>query len=152
MINPKNSLFWLLFLLSFVAGILFGLKKIALPQNPRVILNGKEIQVEIADSSEDISQGLSGRASLPSNTGMLFVFSKPGSYQFRMKDMNFDLDFVFINGQTIVELVENVPYPKEGEEPKIINAKSSFDKVLEINAGKIKETGLKLGDKIELSY
>ena len=63
--------------------------------------------------------------------------------------MNFPLDFVFINDQTVVDLMENVPYPKEGEEPIVIKAKSSFDKVLEVNAGKIKETGLKIGDSLQ---
>jgi hypothetical protein len=45
------------------------------------------IKVEIATSSEALEQGLSGRISLPTNQGMLFVFSEVGNRGFWMRNM-----------------------------------------------------------------
>lgn len=113
-------------------------------------INKQTIYLEIADTPEKISQGLSERISLDQQRGMLFVFKKPGNYTFWMEEMKFNLDFVFINNNQVVDIVENVSFPKPGENPLTINSKSLFDKVLEINRGKIREWGIKVGDKLEI--
>lgn len=140
-------------LLAILAGILWGTKFLA-PKSasPQIVINGQTILAEIADTPEKIVQGLSGREKLPENSGMLFVFKQTGEYTFWMKEMRFALDFLFINGDTVVDLAENIPPPAggPGQEPKIINAAQPFDKVLEINAGQIKKLNIKIGDKILL--
>src|SRR4030042_2564613 len=60
-------------------------------------INGQKIFVEIADTPEKRSQGLSGRDNLSQNQGMLFIFNQPAIPSFWMKDMNFPLDFIWIN-------------------------------------------------------
>lgn len=146
--TSKSSLFWLLFLLSFVAGVLFGLKKVLPLRADKVVINGQEILIEIADTQAKITQGLSGRTSLPSSTGMLFIFNQPGNYPFWMKEMKFSLDFLFLKDGIVVDLKGNVPPPKENETPLTINAKADFNRVLELNAGMIKTLNLHLNDKI----
>ena len=49
--------------------------------------------VEVKDSPLERSQGLSGRQSLPTDTGILFIFDKPEVQNFWMKEMQFPLDF-----------------------------------------------------------
>jgi uncharacterized membrane protein (UPF0127 family) len=104
----------------------------------------------VADSPEEITQGLSSRESLAKDRGMLFLFPQPGNYPFWMKEMKFNLDFVFIKDQTVVDLVENVPFPQPGESPQTVIAKEEFDKVLEVNQGKVEEIGIKVGSQVEM--
>ena len=66
--------------------------------------------------------------------------------------MKFNLDFVFINDQEVVDLKENIPFPQEGEEPQIIKAEAEFDKALEVNQGIIKEIDIEVGDEVIIPF
>lgn len=105
--------------------------------------------VEIADTPEKRNQGLSGREVLGDNQGMLFIFDKPGNYPFWMKKMKFGLDFVFINGDRVVDIIESVAYPAAGEEPSAVISRQDFDRVLEINQGLVKKLDLKPGAQVQ---
>lgn len=113
-------------------------------------INDQLIQVEVAKTDEEITKGLSGRGKLEENQGMLFVFNKAGNYPFWMKEMKFSLDAVFMNGQKVVDLAENIPFPKNNEQPQAFGAKVDFDKVLEVNSRTVKRLNIKIGDKIEI--
>ena len=80
---------------------------------------------------------------------MLFVYDHPSCYGFWMNKMFFPLDFVWVSGETVVDLTKNVPFPKNGKvescAPKI-----KCDRIIEINAGEIEICGVKVGDKIIL--
>ncbi|HVZ75737.1 MAG TPA: DUF192 domain-containing protein [Candidatus Paceibacterota bacterium] len=54
------------------------------------------VSVEIASTSAEQEQGLSGRTSLAEGSGMLFVFPDGSQPGFWMKGMNFSLDIIFI--------------------------------------------------------
>lgn len=116
------------------------------------ILNSDEtaavLRVEIADSTEERKRGLSGRNTLSQNKGMLFVFSEPDFYKFWMKDMNFGLDFIWINGDEIIEVTKNVK-SEDYQPPDVLVPKEKIDKVLEVNAGEAERLNIKTGDKIE---
>ena len=59
-------------------------------KNKNIVLVGNvEIEIEIADTPAERSQGLSGRRSLAENEGMLFVFDSSLIASFWMKDMRF---------------------------------------------------------------
>jgi len=139
----------ILFLLAF----LFFLKPQSVSKNlpSLMIINKHPIFIELARTEEERRQGLSGRESLVEDRGMLFIFSAPAVYTFWMNQMKFGLDFVFINGEEVVDLTENIPYPKDGEPPQSVIAKHRFDKVLEINAGMVKKWKIKIGDKVIFS-
>lgn len=132
--------------------VIFALSKKQSSQNGKTItINGHQFRVEIADTDEKRTRGLSGRDKLEQNEGMLFVFPSPGFYRFWMKDMKFPLDFIWIDNDKIVDLTENVSLPKSaGEILSTFSAKYPFDKVLEINDGKIKSYDIKVGDRILL--
>ncbi len=142
-------------------GFSLGLKFLSRTENLKQIkINNQAIFVEVANTSETKAQGLSDRKSLNSGRGMLFIFDRPGNYTFWMNRMKFNLDFVFISSEKnergefingkVVDLVENVPFPKQGEEPQVVVSKDIFDKVLEVNQGMIKKLNIKIGDKIFL--
>lgn len=105
--------------------------------------------IEIADDAAERSKGLSDRESLEENHGMLFLFGLPSARNFWMKNMNFPLDIIWINGDKIVGFAENVP-PNNSQTPAIYSSLEAVDKVLEINAGLVQKLGIKIGDKIEL--
>ena len=69
------------------------------------------VRVEIRDDTNGRNLGLSGRSSLAENEGMLFIFDTPAVYEFWMKDMNFPLDFIWINNGLVVDLSEHIPPP-----------------------------------------
>jgi hypothetical protein len=117
----------------------------------QVTIKGHMFNVEIAATKEKQEQGLSGKQFLAANSGMLFIFNAPDFYEFWMKGMLFPLDFVWINGNKIVDLTENVPRPINGGPVKIIKPKTKADKVLEINAGAINANGIKMGDDVEIA-
>lgn len=128
-------------------------------ENKIMEINGKSIVVEIADTLEKQAKGLSGRQSMPGDQGMLFIFSAPDHYSFWMKDMLFDLDFIWISGNTVAEIDKNVkPEDYEpastrrsslGGPPKVLIPKNKIDKVLEVNAGTAERLGIKEGDEVK---
>ncbi len=113
------------------------------------ISNKVTIRVELAKTAPQITRGLSNRQLLPSGQGMLFMMPAKSRWQFWMKDMKFSLDFIWIDGQTVVGLDQNVPYPTDDNTARVAPSQS-VDGVLEVNAGFITRYGIEIGDKIYL--
>ena len=116
-------------------------------------VNGTTLSVEISDSDAERNKGLSGRDSLPQNSGMLFVYDRVGGHTFWMKGMRFPLDFVWIRGDLVTEITENVPNPApNAPESSLIlySPKNNVDKILELNAGTVTSLNIKVGDKLTL--
>jgi uncharacterized membrane protein (UPF0127 family) len=105
------------------------------------------VDFEIADSNRERIKGLSDRVSLPENTGLLFVFENPAEQCIWMKDMRFPIDIIWLDeNKTIRKIEQNVS-------PDTFPATFCFENtnyVLELNAGKVESSGLKLGQ--ELSF
>lgn len=135
----------LLVVLIIVILVLRGPQKIGVQNNLRV--GGHQYSVEIADSIITQARGLSGRTSLSEGTGMLFVFKSADMRSFWMKDMQFPLDFVWINSGKVIGVTENVPFvPAYATQ----SPPSSADMVLELNAGTVARDSIKIGDSVEL--
>jgi len=112
-------------------------------------LAGQTLKIELAQTEAERRQGLSGRASLPEDSGMLFVFDAPTYPGFWMKDMNFPLDVIWLDenwqvvGITANVLPDSFPqafYPPQG---KLIKY------VLELNAGWADTHNLKLEERLQ---
>ena len=123
-----------------------------LPIIPQIKINDATYLLEIADTAQLQQQGLSDRASLPIDHGMLFVFPQKSRQAFWMKDMHFALDMIWIDEDTIVDITENVPAPlSPNDKLPIYQPKVAVDKVLEINAGEVKRNRIYVGQVIKLS-
>jgi len=112
-----------------------------------------KIQVELVNTGPSIEQGLSSRTELGAD-GMLFVFSQKHIPSFWMKEMRFDLDFVWLRGGQVVELTANVPAPPLGTPLSDLPTYSSTEPVewvLELPAGSIKQWQVELSDHFVLS-
>lgn len=110
------------------------------------------VQAELARTAEERAQGLSGRDSLPEDAGMLFVFPDDMQSAFWMKGMRFPLDFIWISRDLrVVAVTENVPPPAPGawddELPRYISSAPVLY-TLEVNAGAIRQSGVRVGDTV----
>ncbi|EKD90066.1 MAG: hypothetical protein ACD_32C00048G0002 [uncultured bacterium] len=115
-------------------------------------INGNKLKVEVADTQDKRSKGLGGREKLASGEGMLFVFPKQDRYPFWMKGLSFPLDFIWIRGGEIVDLLHNVQPPAPGQTDAslpIYQSIEEVDKVLEVTGGTVERLNIKVGDKVE---
>lgn len=112
------------------------------------------INIEVADDKNKRSKGLGGRASLDPNSGMLFIFEKEDIYKFWMKGVNFPLDFIWISGDRVADILPNVP-PASANTPDsslpIYAPVVKVDRVLEVNAGFAQAHGIKVGDRLKIA-
>lgn len=98
-------------------------------------INGKSLIVEVVDTPETRSKGLSGHKPLQNNEGMLFVFEKPGFYGFWMKDMTFAIDILWLDED--FKVVDAWLNASPGSYPKTYTPKNKAKYVLETNPGVI---------------
>lgn len=151
---------FVLLIIVIVAGLSVFTNKITnipfLPQPAKygeIMIKEARFKVEIADTKEKRSKGLANRASLSEDEGMLFIFQSEDRYPFWMKGVNFPLDFIWIKGSQVVDLLENIPPADPGQKDEslpIYAPKEAVDKVLEVKAGTISRLQIKVGDKITI--
>lgn len=109
-----------------------------------------EFKLLIARGETDKQLGLSKYDNLAVDNAMVFIFDKPDYYRFWMKDMKFSIDLIFIKGNKIVTIYENLPIPNPSNDSlQIYSPSQVIDKVLEINAGLSKKYNFKVGDAVE---
>lgn len=120
--------------------------------NATATIQGKSIQLLIAKTPQEQHTGLSDRNSLAQDTGMVFVFNHPDYYLFWMRHMKFPLDIIYLHGNKIVTLLQNVKNPAYSVvNPPILRPQAPADKVIEVNAGFAQKYNLKTGDTVALS-
>jgi uncharacterized membrane protein (UPF0127 family) len=105
------------------------------------------VQVEVANTPERLSRGLSGRASLAEGRGMIFPYARADRHGFWMYDMHFDIDMVWIRGGRIVDVTSRVPHDPPGELP-VYRPGVPADLILEVPAGTAERLGWKIGDPV----
>ena len=148
----KIQILTVIFFLAFLLLIFFINKKVSnnseIGEKTIQIKLGQEIfTAEIVEKQKDQEKGLSNRQNLCHECAMLFLFNSSARRNFWMKDMRFDVDIIWIQGDKIVGISPQISYEKG--EKEIVNSVVDIDKAIEINAGTVKRLGLKVGDKIK---
>src|SRR5680860_50032 len=111
-----------------------------------VEIRNNRIEVQVAATVEEQIKGLSGRESLPSDEGLLFVYESSGFQKFWMKDMNFPIDIIWIGeDKTVVDITEDL-HPETY--PRTFSPAQPAQYVLEVNAGYTQEQGIIAGDYV----
>ncbi|MCF4102325.1 DUF192 domain-containing protein [Gillisia sp. M10.2A] len=106
----------------------------------------KKIDIEIADNDYEQQTGLMYRESMLEEEGMLFIFNTSSPRSFYMKNTYIPLDIIYYSqDSTVVSFYKNTTPLDETSLPS--NAPAKF--VLELNAGKIAEWNIEVGDKID---
>lgn len=117
----------------------------------KVFINGTTVFAEVARSPEERERGLSGRTELGSENGMLFVFDDYAGHSFWMKQMKIPLDIIWIAGSRIVDIEENVPFPKPGTPENalpVYRPDVPANLVLEVEAGFAESNGIRIGSMV----
>lgn len=155
-VNIKYFVFLVKYIIVLVA-IIAGYVSIA-NYVPKNIIAAEKIQyIEIGDqkikvylslTEQEQEQGLSGRANLQENEGMIFVFKNPSQNFFWMKDMNFPIDMIWISESLRVVAVKKDARPESYPTAYGPNEKTKY--VLEVVSGFGDKYNIKEGDSIEL--
>ncbi len=114
-----------------------------------VTINKAELVVEIATTSQEKTQGLCCRDSLPQNHGMLFVYEKPGTHQFWMKDTRIPLDMYWIDASKKIIHIEHSVQPETY--PQTFGPEALSQYILETNAGFARAHNIRVGDMVEFT-
>lgn len=116
-------------------------------------LNQEVLKVEVVNTLESITQGLSGRSTIGAD-GMLFVFQNKEQQYFWMKDMQFNIDIVWIADTTVVDITRDVQKPEDNTPDnrlKIYPSQAEVNMVLELPAGDAHRYGITQGKTIQLA-
>lgn len=116
-----------------------------------VFLASQKIKVEVADTAEKQIRGLSERASIEDDEGMLFVYEYATRPSFWMKGMRFGIDIIWIKDNVVVDTSVHV-LPQPGVSDALLTRyqpSTEIDKVLEVKSGWIERNNVKIGDRIE---
>jgi len=118
----------------------------------KVRLGAQEYKVLVAKTLTQHYRGWSKHKNMGNAQGMLFLFNNRGQHTMVMRDMKFPLDIIWVDGQTIVDIAPGVTTEPGKTEEQLIPyfARGPSTIVLEMASGTIAESGLKIGDKIEI--
>lgn len=135
-------------LIILVTAVLVGIVSffVVRPQNKSSVLevNNRKITVEVAITKNEQEHGLCCRDSLPSDSGMLFVYNKPGIYRFWMKDTRIPLDMYWIDAQKkVIYIEQNV---QSNTYPRSFGPYQPAQYILETNAGYARKHNISVGD------
>ncbi len=115
-------------------------------------IRGASITAELAETIFERSRGLSGRQSIGSGEGMLFLFDTIERHTMWMKDMAFPIDILWIKNGIIVDMEESVrPEPEVSDTMlKRYSPDVASELVLELPAGFARMHGILIGDGVIL--
>lgn len=106
------------------------------------------VSVEVAATPEARKVGLMNRNELDRDTGMLFIYPPNSAIALWMKNTLIPLDMLFLDKRGIIRFIKHDAQPHDltpVPEPTGIVARAA----LELNGGRTKELGIKIGDQVE---
>ena len=109
-----------------------------------------KLTVEIANSPQERSLGLSNRSKLETGFGMYFVQPVRELSSFWMKDMRFPIDIIWIDRGVIVGIDKNCLVPKDQNNIPTFKSPKEVTNVLEVDAGFSDQNNIKVGDQVKL--
>jgi len=142
----RDKLLAVLVVLAIIFTYQITLRSGEVPKNGWVIIGNHSFVVDIADTEKLREKGLSFRKTLNKDSGMIFVFEKPETHHFWMKDMDFPIDIIWIDEDLKIGNIEKNIDPKTY--PNSYSPESPSQYVLEINGGRSDELGIKEGEPV----
>jgi len=132
-----------------------------------VTINGKTFKLELALDVDTRFKGLSGRTEIPADGGMLFVFPRPTTSAFVMRDCPVPIDIIYLDATgRVVNTYKMTPETPRGEDEKALDGTGTNKKyedrlkkypseydtqyVIELKGGTLDGLNLKKRDKISL--
>src|SRR3989344_109373 len=109
------------------------------------------INVAIADDMAEKTVGLGATETLAPDNGMLFLYNESKKYTYWMKGLEYPLDFIWIQNDTVADLLPDVPPPLPNTPDEALpryTSKAPINRVLEVNSGYIAAHNIQVGDKV----
>jgi uncharacterized membrane protein (UPF0127 family) len=115
-------------------------------------IGNQQLYVLVADTPNHRFKGWSDRKDMGKYGGMLFVFPTSDRYAMVMRDMQFSLDIIWLHNNKIVDIAPHLPPEMGVSEEKLVvyKPRTEADLVLEVPAGFMENTGVKIGDTLEI--
>jgi len=111
----------------------------------QIQIENETLDVEIAETAQQLGKGLRFRETLAENAGMLFVFPKPQRLSFWMKDASIPLSIAFIQPDgKIVQIRKMQPY----DETPVPSLSDAVTYALLVNQGWFERHGISAGTVI----
>ena len=110
------------------------------------------VNVEIVQSNDELARGLKYRSSLGQDSGMLFIFPKPGRYDFWMKETLIPLDIIWLDEQKKVIDIANHVLPCQQIQCPTYGPSQMSRYVLEVNADYAERHNIRIGEKAEFRW
>ena len=104
-------------------------------KSTHIIIERVLLTVDLAETPAAQERGLSGRSSMPSDYGMLFIFNDENYWGFWMSDMRFPLDIIWFNSNRQAVFIESNLSPCSPQNCPIYTPTARARYVLEVNAG-----------------
>ncbi len=133
------------------------------PSNPnveRVVIEGQTFTLEIAADAEARERGLMHRQTIPSGTGMLFIFPDVRPLTFFMKNCLTDMDIIILDtwGRVTATHRMKAEPPRRGDETeddydvrlKKYHSRFPSQFAIELPSGTLDQLNVRVEDKIEL--
>jgi len=116
---------------------------------PVVRVGSSPVRVHIARTAEEQHKGLAIFDTLPSNTGMFFIFDHDDAYGIWMKDMKFAIDIIWIDAKgNIVDMAEGA-MPESF--PRVFTPRAPARYVLEVVQGFVEQHNITPSDLVDFS-
>jgi uncharacterized protein len=149
--KTKLRLNWILIILTVISLVLLVMQQSKYIGKKYALIKGQMLELDVANSPETRQKGLGGRASMPTNRGMLFIFDYPEKWEFWMGDMKFALDFIWVQDNEVADITENVlPPHMTNDTPVFLRPATAVQYVIETNSGWVKNHGITIGDEVEI--
>jgi uncharacterized protein len=104
--------------------------------------------LEVARTPEAWARGLMGRASLPEDGGMVFLFDAQTRAAFWMKDTLIPLSILFWQGDgRIIDILDMSPC--RADPCPVYRASAPYVGAIEMNRGAFERLGVQVGDTLE---
>lgn len=117
------------------------------PVNVRV--GDGEFRAKIVRSAADRERGLSGTSQLGDQQAMLFVFPSDDRWGIWMKDMNYPIDIVWLDGDKTVRHI--VTDARPDSYPTVFRPDGPMRYVIELKSGTVKHKSITIGTRAEFS-
>ena len=107
-----------------------------------------QVLLTVADTPTTRAKGLSGRPSLASGEGMLFIFDQLGYPGIWMKDVLFPIDILWLDENNMIVDVRESVAPETYPQVFAPQVKALF--VIEVPSGFVAEHEIKIGDQVTI--
>lgn len=120
-----------------------------------VALGDRTFTLELALDDATRFQGLSDRAFIAPDGGMLFVFAEPRMMEFVMRRCLVPIDIAFVDARgfvTATHAMQVEPYDRSDYQLKKYGSRYAAQFAIEVAGGTLAELGVRAGDRIDLPY